>query len=84
MRATGLAVLLAGMICGCASQSAIQQAANSCQQVGISERDPNFAQCTEAYRLGREENGLRDSVLQTANSGPRPRRALHCTDTGAC
>jgi len=84
MRLTVLAALLGVLICGCAGQSAEQQAANSCQQVGISERDPNFATCTEAYRLQREQGGLRDSVQQTANVGPRPRRALHCTDTGAC
>jgi hypothetical protein len=84
MRLTILAALLGILICGCAGPGAVEQAANRCQQVGISERDPNFAACTQAYPLQREEGGLRDSIQQTANAGPRPRRALHCTDTGAC
>jgi hypothetical protein len=68
------ALLALWMIAGCADPTARQEATNRCAAVGISARDPDFAACTEAYRLETQQTGISNAYQNAAEMGPRPRR----------
>ena len=65
-------------LCGCATPDSVQrQAANNCLAVGISEKDPQFATCTHAYRRSYMEDRLENSFHDALNAVPEDRRIRH-------
>ena len=65
-------------LCGCATPESVQrQAAANCQAVGISEKDPQFANCTYAYRRTYLEDRLDSSYHDALNAAPDDRRIRH-------
>jgi len=80
MRTLIVAVFTALGLCACATdERVIQQARASCQSVGITEKDPQFATCTEAMsrqhledRIHEAYHGANQSLVTDAE-----RRTLH-------
>lgn len=71
----GFALLALG---GCATPESVQRlAAANCQAVGISQNDPQFATCTQAYRRAHLENRLEDSYHDALNAAPEDGRIRH-------
>jgi hypothetical protein len=71
----GFAALALG---SCASTEAVQrQAALNCQAVGITERDPQFSTCTQAFRRTYLEDRLDQTYHDAANPTPTDRRIPH-------
>ena len=65
-------------LCGCATPDSVQrQAANNCLAVGISEKDPQFATCTHAYRRSYMEDRLETTFDDALNAVPEDRRIRH-------
>ena len=65
-------------VCGCAAPESVQrQAIANCQAVGISEKDPQFATCTHAYRRTYMEDRLETSFHDALNAVPEDRRIRH-------
>jgi hypothetical protein len=55
----------------CAGHESLQrQAALNCQAVGISEKDPQFGTCTQAYSRARIEERLEQSYIDALNAYP--------------
>jgi len=75
-----LCVALASLaLCGCASSHAVDQQAAlaSCQAVGISERDPQFATCMQAQIQGRREGQIERAYQGAKNIVPNERMTPH-------
>jgi len=69
---TGLA------LSGCATDESVQrQAIANCQEVGISESDPQFATCTYAYTRAHLENRLETSYRDALDASPPNRQRRH-------
>jgi len=66
-------------ICGCASSHAVDQQAAlaSCQAVGISEKDPQFATCMQAQIQGRREMQIDRAYRGAKNIVPNERMTPH-------
>lgn len=66
-------------LCACASSHAVDQQAAlaSCQAVGISERDPQFATCMQAQILGRRESQIERAYKGAKNIIPNERMTPH-------
>ena len=65
-------VALAGLaLCGCATDPSVyRQASLNCQAVGIGEKDPQFATCSEVYARQHLEGRLTDSYQDTLTTVP--------------
>ena len=62
----------------CATHESVgRQAAASCQAVGITEKDPQFATCSEAYSRQYLEGRLNESFHNALNPTPDDRRIRH-------
>lgn len=71
----GIALLA---LCGCATPQSVQrQAIANCQAVGISESDPEFANCTYAYTRAHLENRLETSYHDALDATPPNRVRRH-------
>ena len=78
MRRLVVAGFAALALASCAAPEAVQrQSALNCQAVGISEKDPQFATCTEAFRRTYLEDRLEQSYHDAANPTPEDRRIRH-------
>ena len=65
-------------LCGCATPESVQrQAIANCNAVGIGESDPQFANCTYAYRRTYLEDRLDNSFHDALNATPDDRRIQH-------
>jgi hypothetical protein len=63
---------------GCATPESLrQQAIANCQAVGISESDPEFANCTYAYTRAHLENRLETSYRDALDASPPNRQRRH-------
>jgi hypothetical protein len=63
---------------GCATPESVhRQAANNCQAVGITQKDPQFQTCTQAYTRQHLENRLEQSYHDALNAVPDDRRIRH-------
>jgi len=58
-----IAAVCASMaLCGCASPESLQlQAVNHCQEVGITQNDPQFYTCARSYALQQREDVLNEN-----------------------
>jgi hypothetical protein len=72
----GFVILFLGLTGGCASPNVAQEAADRCEQVGISANDPDFTACTQAYRLQSQQNAISNAYGQTVDVPAPPRRGL--------
>jgi hypothetical protein len=62
MRKLIIVASLALALCGCAAPDSVRrQALSNCQSVGISEKEPQFASCMQAFRLQNEQDRLEQS-----------------------
>jgi hypothetical protein len=50
-------------LCGCASEAQRQAAIVQCQEVGISQKDPQFDTCTRAYTLQGRQDALETTTI---------------------
>ncbi len=57
-------------LCGCASDTQRQAAITQCQEVGISQRDPQFDTCTRAYTLQGNQDTLETAYHRALNAVP--------------
>ena len=66
-----LVIVVAGLgLCACATdESVIREARASCQSVGITEKDPQYALCTEAMSRQQLEDRIQDTY-HGATQGP--------------
>jgi hypothetical protein len=71
--------IFAGLsLCGCATQEIVQrQAAGNCQAVGIGEKDPQFATCSQAFKRQYQEDQLNQNYRNLLNVVPNDRRLPH-------
>ena len=71
--------MIAFSLCGCASSNAVDQevALASCQAVGISEKDPQFATCMQAQIQGRREVQIERAYKGAKNIIPNERMTPH-------
>lgn len=77
MRKSIIACVALLALSACATPESVrQQAIANCQAVGISESDPQFANCTYAYTRTHLENRLENSYRDALEAVPpnRPRR----------
>jgi uncharacterized protein YecT (DUF1311 family) len=73
-----MAVLAVLGLSGCATQEIVQrQAADNCQAVGISEKDPQFATCSQAFKRQYQEDQLNQNYRNLLNAVPNDRRIPH-------
>lgn len=73
-----LAALVLMGLGACATPEAVRvQAANNCQSVGISEKDPQFATCREAFSRQYLEDRLDRSYHDALNATADDRRIAH-------
>jgi len=72
----GFLALLLTLVGGCATSNVAQEAADRCAAVGISERDPDFMSCTQAYRLQMQQGAISNAYGQAVNTPAPPRRGL--------
>jgi uncharacterized protein YecT (DUF1311 family) len=73
-----MAALAVGGLSGCATQDIAQrQAADNCQAVGIGEKDPQFAVCSQAFKRQYQEDQLNQNYRNLLNAVPNDRRVPH-------
>jgi len=79
MRKSMVFAVTALAVCGCAASNAVDQQAAlaSCQAVGISERDPQFATCMQAQIQGRREGQIERAYKGAKNIIPNERMTPH-------
>jgi len=66
-------VFLAGAVIGlygCASETQRQAAKVQCQEVGISQKDPQFDICTRAYTVQGRQDALETTYHRALNAVP--------------
>jgi len=63
---------------GCATPESLhRQAIANCQAVGISDSDPQFANCTYAYTRAHLENRLGNAYRDALDAAPPNRQRRH-------
>jgi hypothetical protein len=78
MRKTVILATVAGALCACQTPESLQrQAAANCQAVGISEKDPQFKTCSEAFSRQYLEDQLNTNYRNALNPAPDDRRIAH-------
>jgi len=78
MRKLVLAGFASLALASCATPEAVQrQAALNCQAVGITEKDPQFPTCTQAFRRTYLEDRLEQSYHDATNPTYTDRRIQH-------
>jgi len=78
MRNVVIAASMGLSLCGCAThESVYREALNNCQAVGISEQDPQFGTCTQAYARQHLEDRLTETYHDALNPTPEDRRIAH-------
>jgi hypothetical protein len=79
MRDPIIIAALAGLgLCGCATDpSVMRQAALNCQAVGITQKDPQYAICTEAYARQHIDDVLSENYRTSIGLVPNDRRLWH-------
>lgn len=74
MRKFVLLTLAAAGLCGCAADQSQREAAIArCEQVGITQKDPQFETCAYAYGLQARQDALENAFDKQANPFPDPR-----------
>ena len=69
MRGIFIAALAGLALCGCATDPSVyHQASLNCQAVGIGEKDPQFATCSQAYARQHLEDRLTQSYHDALKS----------------
>ena len=68
---------LLGLTACATPESLRQQAIANCQAVGISESDPQFANCTYAYTRAHLEHRLENSYRDALDAAPANRQRRH-------
>ncbi len=63
--------------CGCAKDAQREAAIFHCEQVGITQKDPQFETCTYAYALQAKEDALSSAYDGALNAFPPPDRLAH-------
>ena len=64
-------------LAACANDAQRQAAVLHCEQVGITQRDPQFETCIYAYGLQAKEDALSNSYDGLLNAFPPPDRLAH-------
>ena len=65
-------------LCGCQTPESLQrQAAANCQAVGITEKDPQFRTCSQAFSRQYLEDQLNTNFHNALNAVPDDRRLAH-------
>jgi hypothetical protein len=79
MRKSIAFLLASSALCGCVSSNAVDQqvALASCQAVGISEKDPQFATCMQAQIQGRREDRIEQAYKGAKNIIPNEHMTPH-------
>jgi uncharacterized lipoprotein NlpE involved in copper resistance len=78
MHKSMIACLALLALSGCATAESVRrQAIANCQAVGISESDPQFANCTYAYTRAHLENRLENSYRDALDAAPPTRQRHH-------
>ena len=79
MRDPILIVTLAGLaLCGCATDPSVtRQASLNCEAVGITQKDPQFAVCTQAYARRHIDDVLSENYRTSTGLVPNDRRLRH-------
>jgi len=77
MRTLVALTLAAIAICGCANDAQRQAAILNCEQVGITQKDPQFETCIYSYGLQAKEDALSSSYDGALNAFPPPDRLAH-------
>ena len=70
-----VAIAVLWTLLGCANPNVMQEAADRCAAVGISQHDADFLACTQAYRLDTLQTSISNSYRNAVDSVPRRRRA---------
>ena len=78
MRKLAILASVAGALCACQTPESLQrQAAANCQAVGITEKDPQFKTCSEAFSRQYLEGQLNTNYQNALNPAPDDRRIPH-------
>ncbi len=79
MRKSIAFLLIPFTLCGCASSNALDErvALASCQAVGISEKDPQFATCMQAQIQGMREDRIERAYKGSKNIIPNEHMTPH-------
>jgi hypothetical protein len=78
MRNVVILASVACALCACQTPESLQrQAAANCQAVGITEKDPQFKTCSEAFSRQYLEGQLNTNYRNALNPAPDDRRIAH-------